>query len=442
MSSIGFVAKRFCVPGTRARVVALACIAAAACAPAGADAAQHLGPIPKTTDSRCAPLSLSPHVVKLGGLIRMTAGPATANCGGPPGTVKWSWDLNDQNLEPVRPCRSTAPHCTFKAKLPTGRYLDECIAGTSAQGGWTSCGDYYAVLGVGYVVLGGTVSSADPTARPVSGLTVTLSGKLRHATTKTDKNGDFSFAIKKGDYTVSMTAYGKHFTHKVLKRFDDRLVRFSLPSAGSRAVARSAWLAGAIVRESFGKRPAASQSRCAPAAISAHIVNIGDKIVAHAGPATALCGGPSSKVRWSWPNDDENEARVPGLEQTHPCAANTGRCEYRARTFTPRGLYSALCIDGASPDGGWSSCGEYAIRFGAYHMVVGNTEPVNGKPAELTLTGPGGRQTTRADSAGNWEFAVKNGTYTLSVPQGHHVVKNTFRSFARPGKSVGAFSTG
>jgi hypothetical protein len=100
-------------------------------------------------------------------------------------------------------------------------------------------------------------------------------------------------------------------------------------------------------------------SRCAPVSFSPHVVKVGQKIVASAGPATDQCGGLAEKVSWSW-----NVAFMAGLDVASGCGPTSSSCVLRAvtATGTPGNRYTEGCIDGASPFGGWESCDYYAVE--------------------------------------------------------------------------------
>jgi hypothetical protein len=200
-----------------------------------------------------------------------------------------------------------------------------------------------------------------------------------------------------------------------------------------------AWLllaAGPLsAAETFGPRPKPVESRCAAMTISVHLVNIGAKIEAHAGPPTASCGGPSAQVHWAWPDDNPDLNQIPGLVKTHPCPGNAVHCEFRARLFTPAGTWEGICISGVAPQGAFTSCDSYAIRTGPYHYLTGTIFDL-GAPTRVRLSGPGGHQSTTTDSAGVWTFAVRNGSYTVSFEAHHRTFTRHVRVHAKPGTAV------
>jgi hypothetical protein len=187
--------------------------------------------------------------------------------------------------------------------------------------------------------------------------------------------------------------------------------------------------------ETFGPRPKPVESRCAPVSISAHLVNIGDTIQADAGPATANCGGPSSKVHWAWPDDNPDANQIPGLVKTRPCPGTSAHCKFRARLYSPAGTWEGICISGVAPQGAFTSCDSYAIRIGAYHYLTGTIFNLEGT-TKVRLSGPGGRQSTETDSGGVWTFAVRNGSYTISFTVRRRRFTRHVKVHAKPGTSI------
>src|SRR5947209_8934327 len=114
--------------------------------------ADSLGPIPADAviQSRCAPMSLGPHVVHVGREIFGSAGPKHDACGpGGLAGISWVWG-GGIDLVPIRPCAATAASCAYRAIGPTGtpghRIMSGCLDGNPASGAWISC-DFYAVIG-------------------------------------------------------------------------------------------------------------------------------------------------------------------------------------------------------------------------------------------------------------------------------------------------------
>jgi hypothetical protein len=187
--------------------------------------------------------------------------------------------------------------------------------------------------------------------------------------------------------------------------------------------------------ETFGPRPKPLESRCAPMTISVHLVNIGDRIEAGAGPSTAGCGGPSSTIHWAWPDDDPDLNQIPGLVKTGACPGTSAHCAFRARLYTPAGAWEGICIRGVSPQGAFTSCDSYAVRIGSYHLLTGTIFNLPG-PVKVHLSGPGGHQSTKTDASGVWDFAVRNGTYAVSFSAHHRTFTHRVRVHAKPGTSV------
>ena len=183
--------------------------------------------------------------------------------------------------------------------------------------------------------------------------------------------------------------------------------------------------------------PQPVESRCAPVSISAHLVNVGAKIEASAGPATPNCGGPASSVTWSWPDDNPDLNQIQGLVKTHACPTNSSHCEFKARLFTAAGEWLGICISGAAPQGAFTSCESYAVRQGAYHSVGGTIFNLpSRKPITVHLSGPGGSQTTTTDSAGFWHFVAKNGTYRFFFRVGHRTISRQVKVAGKPANAV------
>ncbi len=156
---------------TRIAVASLVIAVAAFIGVGGAAAGESLGPVPTELPvSRCAPLSYSPHVAKVGDTITATAGPPTDECGGPASSVSWEWGFAIGSQTIVNGCKPSSRTCVLRAETATGspghRYEEGCINGSSPFGGWESC-DYYAVEGCG----GAEASALDP-GRHLLGLQV------------------------------------------------------------------------------------------------------------------------------------------------------------------------------------------------------------------------------------------------------------------------------
>jgi hypothetical protein len=182
-----------------AAALTVLCMLGALCA-ATAGAAQ-LGPTPPPIQSRCAPMSLSPNVVKVGQRITGSAGPRTDACGGPAKTVSWSWGLGNGTSK-VSGCGPTSSSCVMKAvAATTGGWNSDCIDGSSPFGGWDSC-DYYAVIGKDQYELSGRVTLEGAGGKGVSGLHVTAAGP-GGGSTSTDADGDYTLIVKKGHFKVS-----------------------------------------------------------------------------------------------------------------------------------------------------------------------------------------------------------------------------------------------
>ena len=97
-----WVARVVCIVGLSAAVQVIATATPGMTPAAQARVPQFLGPAPVpcsatitsfcTYNSRCAPVSFSPHIVHVGDEIVGDAGPATDQCGpGGAKAVSWSW---------------------------------------------------------------------------------------------------------------------------------------------------------------------------------------------------------------------------------------------------------------------------------------------------------------------------------------------------------------
>jgi hypothetical protein len=180
--------------------------------------AESFGSVPAPTESRCAAMTISAHVVNIGDLIQATAGPPTSDCGGVSSTVSWTWPSDDPDfnqipgLVEVHPCAKDSTSCEFRARLFTQPSLFEgiCIQGEAPQGAFSSC-DSYAIRTGSYLLLGGTIFDVSG-SKPI---TVHLSGPGGRQTTTTDSGGVWTFAARAGTYTVSFTANHKAFKRKV-----------------------------------------------------------------------------------------------------------------------------------------------------------------------------------------------------------------------------------
>ncbi|MGZ6800817.1 MAG: hypothetical protein ACXVGR_13475, partial [Mycobacteriaceae bacterium] len=169
--------------------------AAVAAAAPGTPAAQarvpqFLGPAPVpcsasittfcTYNSRCAPVSFSPHIVHVGEDIVGDAGPATDQCGpGGAKAVSWSWGVG-AGVTVARGCGTKAGSCTLKATDATpidpqnrSHYTIACIQGGSGFGPWSSC-DFYAVIGAHERAISGEVRTKR--GKPVAGAEISIDG--------------------------------------------------------------------------------------------------------------------------------------------------------------------------------------------------------------------------------------------------------------------------
>jgi hypothetical protein len=171
-------------------------------------AATEPGPPPTEppVQSRCAALSISPQVVKVGETVTASAGPATDQCGGPASSVSWSWEIGGKV---VSGCGETDATCEWRAESPTGtpsdRWTELCIFGNSPFGGWYSC-EYYAVTGHGgQAAIHGRITT--PFGDGMANVEVRLSGS-EDDETSTDSEGDYSFEVEPGTYSVTPAVTG------------------------------------------------------------------------------------------------------------------------------------------------------------------------------------------------------------------------------------------
>jgi hypothetical protein len=188
------------------------------------------GPVPQgyVFNSRCAPISISPHLVGIGGTISAHAGPRTDACGGPADDVDWQWGLQD-GTKVVSGCGDTASTCVVKAVAATNAWVEGCLDGGSDFGGWSSC-DYYGVLPKGQHDLSGTISANRASGKSVAGQTVAADGPGGRQTTTTDARGTYTFAVKDGTYTVTPSAATSPVRRTVTVTRDTTGVDFELTS--------------------------------------------------------------------------------------------------------------------------------------------------------------------------------------------------------------------
>ncbi len=103
-----------------------------------------VGTPPSLPQSRCAPMSVSPHVAPINGSFSATTVGHPESCGG---AASWYWTTGG-GVTITSGCTENATSCVLKATYATGipgyRYVNLCLQGNSTQGGWQSC-DYYAV---------------------------------------------------------------------------------------------------------------------------------------------------------------------------------------------------------------------------------------------------------------------------------------------------------
>lgn len=195
--------------------------------PAGAGAAQ-LGPFPPPLQSRCAAMSLSPHVVKVGETVSASAGPKTDQCGpGGTATVSWAW-APGPGLAKRHGCGPSSSICTWKAVAATQvGWNSACISGSSGFGAWESC-DYYAVLDKDQFEISGKVSLEGAGGKGVSGVRVTATGP-GGGSTSTDADGDYTLIVKKGHFTVSAGSDATPGERHVFVTHDTDHVDFQAP---------------------------------------------------------------------------------------------------------------------------------------------------------------------------------------------------------------------
>jgi hypothetical protein len=183
---------------------------AAILAGAGVALAESFGPVPGPDQSRCATkFSVSRHRLVIGQTLEATAGPPTADCGGPSTSVRWGWPLYTTDISQTQtpgliethPCPSTSSHCEFKAVIYTqpGVWQSVGIGGTSPQGGW-GASDYYAVLTQNYREMYGSVGAPGI-------FKVTVSGPRRRQTVTTSRSGQWYLLVRPGTYAVSAVVH-------------------------------------------------------------------------------------------------------------------------------------------------------------------------------------------------------------------------------------------
>lgn len=78
-----------------------------------ADAQARIPQKPPAEQSRCASVHVKPAVLKPGGHVKVTTGPATSECGGAPSTVTWGYptNLESQGFAQVKHCAVRATSC-------------------------------------------------------------------------------------------------------------------------------------------------------------------------------------------------------------------------------------------------------------------------------------------------------------------------------------------
>ena len=210
-------ARVVCVVGLSATLQVIASGAPGITPAAQARVPQFLGPAPVpctagiqtfcTYNSRCAPVSFSPHIVHVGEDIVGDAGPATDQCGpGGAKAVSWSWGVG-AGVTVAKGCGIKSESCTLKATDATpldpqtrSHYTIACIQGTSGFGPWSSC-DYYAVIGAHERAISGEVRTKR--GKPVAGAEVSIDGPSR-SFERTNADGYYSVIVDPGHYRVSV----------------------------------------------------------------------------------------------------------------------------------------------------------------------------------------------------------------------------------------------
>ncbi len=151
--------------------------------------------------SHCLPFSLvhAPSVLQIGQQITATAGPPTAQCGGPASTVTWNWEPFDVGTT-VSGCGAMAPLCVQRADSLADRWRQACVAGGSAFGGWEACGLYF-VLDHQFEV-SGKITRARFGGQGAVGVHIRASCPGGGSTT-TDAAGGYNFLLRRGPCTIA-----------------------------------------------------------------------------------------------------------------------------------------------------------------------------------------------------------------------------------------------
>jgi hypothetical protein len=126
-------------------------------------------------------------------------------------------------------------------------------------------------------------------------------------------------------------------------------------ASGQRLVARGP------TGDSVGPLPSIDsipQSRCGALHVSSHIVTVGEKLTAAAGPPVPqACGGPPGSVSWIWSED------FAGMKMIKRCGMTSASCTFKAiaPSGPPGARYFDGCINGDSRQGSWTSCDYFAV---------------------------------------------------------------------------------
>jgi hypothetical protein len=165
----------------------------------------------------------------------------------------------------------------------------------------------------------------------------------------------------------------------------------------------------------------AYNSRCAPITLGPQVVEIGQTITEHAGPATDECDSLPKDISWSW---------AVGGQPVSGCKPRDSTCVVKEESPTDTGSdggpsatyhWAQDCIDGSSGFGAWSSCALYVVLDHQFEVSGTVTAPGtdDGVPdVKVQADCPhGGTATT--DAAGDYRFALDRGQCTITVVPPH-----------------------
>ncbi|HMK96419.1 MAG TPA: carboxypeptidase-like regulatory domain-containing protein [Acidimicrobiales bacterium] len=185
-------------------------------------------------NSRCATISVSPHVVKIGQTFTATAARGSGwapNCGD-----GWHWDLSGF-YKVLSGCQDDATLCELKATIPTETHAPFYFSGLCIEGigglQWDSC-DTYMIVPPGGIIEGYVRT---PSGAPVAGVFVEALSSTTAAKGTPGVNAPFpasGITGSYGEYVLAALSPGSYTVTPSLRNTSGAAVpaTFTPPSAG------------------------------------------------------------------------------------------------------------------------------------------------------------------------------------------------------------------